>query len=315
MWTYGKTSKQASRIRLFMLVIIVALICLLVYKSGYAEPNIHEYTARFVDAVINDDYDSGYELMKDEYVYRHEFDEYFEKLCESFEDVNEYALMVGADIHTFDYETRKEYLGTYHLITDKGNYKVETIAADDKSGLIYFAAESYDGEISTANIISKTEGMIISQNTNTEVDLYEKARNAWNVIAFILIAISAYDCFRQHVRWKYLWLGVIIIANLYLYRILIPVGVIIWRFVYSKMIVDAAGSAHGEVNKGSIKLNDDLIDDQNAYKRSRKALRSGEVRVGDYMTNGIGFFIFDAIRAHKDYEDIKRLQKRRDTKK
>lgn len=32
-WTYGKTSKQASRIRLFMLVIIVALICFMIYRS------------------------------------------------------------------------------------------------------------------------------------------------------------------------------------------------------------------------------------------------------------------------------------------
>ena len=302
-WIYGRNSEHVMRIRILIAVLIVVL-CGLACTTGHAAANIHEHTARFVEAVFNDDSDAGYELMKDEYMYRQEFDEYFAGLLMEFGDADEYALVVSGDIHTFDYETRKEYLGSYHLVTDKGNYKVEAIAKDNGSGLAYFSVEPYDGDIGTGNIISGNKETILAEDLPADINTYDKIKNTWNVIALVMIALSAYDCFKDNVKWKPICIMVIIAVNPYLYKTVIPVGVILWRALRSRMIISDNTSQ-------SVKLTDDLFDAQNGFEKSRRILEHSGPRAGWFRVSGIIFAILDNIKTNRRLGDIERFKKRR----
>jgi hypothetical protein len=146
------------------LLVIFISVFLLLSMSGCAEllriaesPNAREQAEDMLDAIIDNDFDEAYDLIK-KYAKVEDFRPVFRELADYFKGVEDYELsLLSVNYNTAidNGKTFKVVYSQYKLVCDKGDFVVAVNIMQDSGEMFYFYVASFEKNTYTLDKIKE----------------------------------------------------------------------------------------------------------------------------------------------------------------
>ena len=182
-------------------VLLCALLLSLCSCSGfYDSESVRPLTDEFLEAVIDDDRDAAYSLMKDSYDEDEEaFDKDYSDWRELLGDVDEYTLK--AIKYNSSTEDGMRYTGVvYKLTAGEEVFVIDSVISSSEEGLSRVYVNTFDAAVADEYIVVEKNGIV-----NVIFLVILLAELAF--MAFVIV-----DCAKHKMFFKWLWMLVIILG-------------------------------------------------------------------------------------------------------
>lgn len=199
-----KNTKILFRFIAILMTVVLLLSFAACNPSELAEENaeVREMTEDMIDAIIANDRDTAYALMKNATT-EAEFDVFFNGIHPYFKDVESYTLtMIGVKINVVNGVTR--YTAVYRMTAGEVQYDITVGTSSDMEGLYGFHITSAgSNDVRFTGTLTTMKGANAAQWVLLVVGLATYA---------FLIAVLV-DCCRQKIKQKWLYILIIVLGS------------------------------------------------------------------------------------------------------
>lgn len=227
--------------------IFAMLLCLLALAVGTAfadEGDQNDFVSQMLGYIKENDFEAAFGITYG--IDRNEFELVFENAVSHVSDTTSKGFIRVRDMDTVVNGAHGE-LVIYDLVTDKGNFEVHIAIDERKDKVGYFALyPAGDGIMEVHEFTPWDEA---GGRNRTGLHYYplstatETASSpmlmTYGVIVFVFVLIMIIDCIRRSVKNKLVWILIILLGSGYVYRLLIPVGAVLYLCLRKKLAREA----------------------------------------------------------------------------